>query len=71
MRNGRYHQIFVGTFWYIGNFDVDVSLWTAGRGRLRILKILPPTDDKGVGSGWGRNDTLSAGFLGPQIFAGQ
>ena len=25
----------------------------------------------GVGSGWGRNDTLSRCFLGPEIFAGQ
>lgn len=25
----------------------------------------------GVGSGWGRNDTLSSCFLGPEIFAGQ
>lgn len=25
----------------------------------------------GVGSGWGRNDTLSRRFLGPEIFAGQ
>jgi SAM-dependent methyltransferase len=26
---------------------------------------------QGVGSGWGRNDTLSRCFLGPEIFAGQ
>ena len=26
---------------------------------------------EGVGSGWGRNDTLSRCFLGPEIFAGQ
>lgn len=27
--------------------------------------------DSGVGSGWGRNDTLSAFALGPEVFAGQ
>lgn len=37
-----------------------------GENTLRAL-----TSDLGVGSGWGRNDTLSVCLRGPKIFAGQ
>lgn len=60
-------------------FDSDDIANAKGTGRISTLthdieiSAVPfhSNNAKGVGSGWGRNDTLSRCFLGPEIFAGQ
>lgn len=50
----------------LGQGDPDVDAITT-----RFRGIFGTDVPDGGGSGWGRNDTLSSCFLGPEIFAGQ
>lgn len=66
-----------GTTTFNKDADQAAKLWERPHDLSRVIDVLT-TDPKlagkvdiGVGSGWGRNDTLSVCLRGPKIFAGQ